>query len=94
MSFLSDKTGRPKEERGHSRKNISLDVRILRLMKQKGIKNNSKYIENLIMSDLLFWDEEVDTVLSKQELPNDKVMIINPYHQDVCRGCMLMANAL
>jgi len=46
MSWLSEKTGRPKEEGGHRRINISVDEPTYSVLKEVG--NRSQFIENAI----------------------------------------------
>lgn len=51
MSWMSKKTGRPKDEEGHVRQDITLSRLICRLLED--VPNKSRYIEDLIFCDNL-----------------------------------------
>ena len=51
MSWLSDKTGRPKEEGGHKPVHISISKEVLKLIEKRKIQNLSKFIEHCLKTN-------------------------------------------
>jgi hypothetical protein len=53
LSWLSNKTGRRKEEGGHKLITISISKKILKLIRKRKTKNLSKYIEDCVRTSFL-----------------------------------------
>jgi len=102
MSWMSNKTGRPKEQGGHERRNISVDKPTDTILKKVG--NKSKFIEQCILSSSQFswkiFHEPNETINDKQYkhktaatfvwIPNNgadnAVLSIRCYFQYRCTG--------